>query len=359
MQKLSPRYSGRRICIDAGIGFMTGKMNEFELIRMLTAQRGIHRKDVLLGVGDDAAVVDANGKCLLFTCDAQIDGTHYLRERISPYILGQRIAAVNLSDIAAMGGEPLWALCSLVVDSGADAGYFDELYRGLYDELGRFSVQLIGGNVARTDASAVTDLFLVGQAEKEEVLYRSGARVGDLLCVTGTLGDSAAGLKLLMDGPGFSDRYAPLVHAHQRPVPRIEVGRVLSGTSGVTACMDISDGLLQDAMHLADASGIHLNIDDTEMPLHPLTIEYASASGQDAVVLALSGGEDYELLFTVNGKAYPELARRIDEETGVPVTVIGEVVPPRGNGMPVQPRSDRYRALLHRGFDHLHPDKLS
>ncbi|MBN2718698.1 MAG: thiamine-phosphate kinase [Deltaproteobacteria bacterium] len=336
---------------------MNKVFGEFDLIHLLTHQRGYQRPEVLCGVGDDCAVIEEPGRCLLFTCDAQVAGTHFFADRITPYALGARIAAVNLSDIAAMGGRPLWALCSLLLDDTANPNYCDELYSGLYEVLGQHQVHLIGGNTARSDGGLVADLFLAGEASRQAVLYRSGATAGDIVCVSGTIGDSAAGFRaitsLTTSGNTAYDVFSPLVQRHYQPIPRIDVGQLLAYSGSVTSCIDISDGLLQDARHLAAASGVRIEIDDTLLPVSELTRQLASVLGIDIFELALTGGEDYELLFTVKECALNALERTISDETGISITPIGTVRPAADARGTVQTATEKYGQLAKGGFDHL------
>lgn len=330
-------------------------VGEFELIQKLTANRQIGRSDVKRGVGDDAAVVEELDRYLLFTCDAQAEGTHFLTEHISPYQLGRRLATVNLSDIAAMGGTPLWALCSLMMASETKPAFVDEMYDGLYAELGRYNVQLIGGNIAKTGDGFVADLFLAGEVKKEELLLRSGAKPGDVLCVTGTLGDSAAGLRVLMNGDVLNHEWQGLVSKHLSPIARIEVGRLLAASGSVTACMDISDGVLQDAAHLAKASGVRVHIDDAMLPISDEMRRFAANHKEDAVTLALTGGEDYELVFAVKKEHLQSVQQLVWDETGISVTGIGEIAALLGGEEPsVSVADSRYGGEGKCGFDHLH-----
>ncbi|MBN2527835.1 MAG: thiamine-phosphate kinase [Deltaproteobacteria bacterium] len=332
---------------------MNKSFGEFELIRRLTKGRGIERDDVLKSVGDDAAVIEETDRCLLFTCDAQVAGVHFLMERIPPFTLGQRIAAVNLSDIAAMGGQPLWALCSLLLDKKVATAFYEAVYEGLYDELNRFRVQLIGGNTARSGAGVIADLFVAGEAKKDGVLFRSGARVGDVVCVTGTLGASAAGLHILMNAKDGISAHPKLVERHFRPTPRVAEGQALAASGVVTACMDISDGLLQDASHIAVASDVQIVIDETLVPVSVELQQFAHALGLDGVVMALTGGEDYELMFTTSESDVRQLMQDVWNATGTAVTVVGRVVAADDAQKRVITASGRYWNLEKMGFDHL------
>ncbi|MBN2341288.1 MAG: thiamine-phosphate kinase [Deltaproteobacteria bacterium] len=326
--------------------------SEFDLIRLLTTHQRASRSDVFLGVGDDAAVVEESDRYLLFTCDAQVERVHFLSD-FSAKMLGKRLAAVNLSDIAAMGGLPMWALCSLFPGETTSEADLAKMYDGLYETFDRYGVQLIGGNIARSNNGLIADLFLVGEVPKKEVLLRSGAEPGDAVCVTGTLGDSAAGLSLLLSrSPQERDTQRVLVERHLLPSPRIGEGRVLASSRKVHACMDVSDGLLQDAGHLAKASGVQITIDDTALPVSDAHRYEATVSGTDAVLSALTGGEDYELLFTLSTSDVEEISNRIFGEFGTRVTVVGRVEK-NTQTVGVSVSGTQYANLTHAGFDHL------
>jgi thiamine-monophosphate kinase len=306
-----------------------------------------------LSLGDDAAAFRGREDlCWLATCDAQIDGVHFLSARTDPAQLGHRIAAVNLSDIAAMGGIPRFAFAALRVPRALDASWVDSVYGGLQAGLAQAGASILGGNTARSDGGFSMDLFLLGQVEPERILTRSAVKPGDVLCVTGTLGDSCAGLYLLdyPDAPVSAAVRSFCVGRHCTPTARLSVGRFLGDTGSVHACIDISDGLVADAAHLAKASGLSLRIDARSVPLHPMTLEAADAAGVSAVRWALQGGEDFELLFAVPRNSAAEVARQCEAQTGVRVTVVGEA----HEGAPeVGVVGADAADLNQRGFDHL------
>jgi thiamine-monophosphate kinase len=328
-------------------------IGEFGLIeRIRRAAPGLPPR-VIAGIGDDCAIVrgdDAHD--LLFTCDCQIQDIHFRTDWIPPAALGRRIAAVNLSDVAAMGGEPLWALCSLAVPGGADVEWIDALYAGLHEGLNRAGAALIGGNTARLDGGAVIDLFLCGEAARGRALMRSGARPGDELYVTGALGASSAGLAWLRGGLGGVAR--PLVDEaldrHLAPIPRLAEGRALAATSAVTSCIDVSDGLAQDASHVAEASGVSVRIDAGLVPVAPSARAIAEAAGRDPLDWALKGGEEFELLFTARPDDAADVIEALARVSSSRPTRIGEVVagPP---GVTVT-RNGEPLALDSAGWDH-------
>lgn len=302
-------------------------LGEFALINRLAALTGADG-GVVVGIGDDAAVLDTGGpRLLLATIDIQVEGRHFRRDRIAAERLGRRTAAVNLSDIGAMGGAPRWALASLVLPPDLDVAWVEDLYRGLAVELGRFGAVMVGGNLSGGE-QIVIDLALLGEVERGRVLRRDGARPGDVVLVTGTLGASAAGRYALDAGLDPADPpVAPLVEAHLTPTPRVREGQALAATGLVTAAIDLSDGLSSDLGHLCDASGVGAEVNAARLPLSAETRTLAARLGLDPVGLALVGGEDYELLLTAPPPAVPELVAVVRVATGVPLTAIGAITP--------------------------------
>lgn len=302
-------------------------LGEFALINRLAALTGADG-GVVVGIGDDAAVLDTGGpRLLLATIDIQVEGRHFRRDRIAAERLGRRTAAVNLSDIGAMGGAPRWALPSLVLPPDLDVAWVEDLYRGLAVELGRFGAVMVGGNLSGGE-QIVIDLALLGEVERGRVLRRDGARPGDVVLVTGTLGASAAGRYALDAGLDPADPpVAPLVEAHLTPTPRVREGQALAATGLVTAAIDLSDGLSSDLGHLCDASGVGAEVNAARLPLSAETRTLAARLGLDPVGLALVGGEDYELLLTAPPPAVPELVAAVRVATGVPLTAIGAITP--------------------------------
>ncbi len=328
-------------------------LGEFGVIARLT-QHWTTRPDVLRGVGDDAAVLDVGNpaEVLLATCDAQVAGVHFDVTTATPHEIGRRALAVNISDIAAMGGTPRFALISLLLPPDLAMEMLTEIYAGLEEEATRFAVALVGGNISRADTLAL-DITLLGMASRDHLLLRDAALPGDVLLVTGTLGAAAAGLRLMQDS-GIAARAhaevaAPLLAAQRTPAPRVAAGQWLAA-QGVRAGIDLSDGLAADLAHLCAASGVGAELDVATFPILPATRVFADVAGVDARDLALYGGEDYELLVA----APPDLAARIiagaDAAIGVPVTAIGRILAEPG----LFRRDAETRAPLEpRGWDHL------
>jgi thiamine-monophosphate kinase len=289
--------------------------------------------EVLLGIGDDAAAVAWPGGTLLLTTDTLIEDVHFRRKTTGLRDLGAKALAVNVSDVAAMGGEPRYALLALALPPSIPLADVDDLYAGLAATAGRYGVALIGGDTCAHPERIVLTLTVVGRVEGAPV-SRRGARPGDAVLVTGSLGASAAGLAVLERGPGLvppipDELSAPVVTAHRVPVPRVAEGQV-ARAAGATAMIDLSDGLATDLGHIAAQSGVGAEVRLDALPVSLPTRRIAELFGVSAWRWAVGGGEDYELCFTAPPDAAAALARRVTAGTGTPVSVIGEIRPAAG-----------------------------
>jgi thiamine-monophosphate kinase len=322
------------------------QLGEFGVIRRI--QRATPKgRGVLLGIGDDAAwVKNSTGSCLI-TADLLLEGIHFRLQWTSLYALGYKSLAVNLSDIAAMGGIPAYLVVSLGIPSAFSVHDVDELYRGIRALAAKTGVSLVGGDTNAADSLLIC-ICVIGHALYRPIT-RSGAKVGDDIYVTGTLGDSALALKLLLSKqatPG--DRaVAYLLSRLHLPTPRLKAGALLSKERLSKAMIDVSDGLVQDLGHLCRASGVGALIQEDNVPL---SSAYRSLAAKEGTRYALSGGEDYELLFCVRRKdraRLEKLKRRLD----VPITHIGHCVEAR-HGVQVLGANQRTLRLSLKGHDH-------
>jgi thiamine-monophosphate kinase len=331
--------------------------DEFELIARLTANIPA-TGDVQVGIGDDAAVVQwPPDRSVVATCDAQVEGRHFLPALAAPEELGARALAVNLSDLAAMGAEPRCALVSLFVGPATETEWIERYYAGLRSAAVAYGVALIGGNIVSTPGPFSADITLLGQIEPGRALLRSSAREGDAILVTGTVGAAAAGL-LAATNPQAVAHVSPhalarLREAWLRPTPRVSVGRALAAASQPTAMIDVSDGLAADLGHVLAASHLGALIEAQALPLDAATREVAQALGRDPIDLALYGGDDYELLFTVPAGAV-ESTHALVARLGVGVTRIGWTRP-QGEGLMLLPPFGPAFGIEARGWDHFRP----
>lgn len=329
-------------------------LGEFPLIRRVAQRLPPYRPDVRVGVGDDVAILELDeGTYLLATCDIQVEGVHFLRDAITPYQLGRKAAAINLSDIAAKGGEPLHFLVSLALPPETEVAWVDALYDGLREEASRYGADIVGGNMAKTDGPAVVDLFLLGQVPREHLLLRSGARPGDEVWVTGHLGDSAAGLALLLqpDLPVEPSAREAVLAAHLTPTPRVPEGQAIARQQQATAMIDLSDGLSSDIGHICEESHVGVRLWAERLPISPAARQVARLAGKAAWEWALGGGEDYELCFTALPGAGAALAKAVQQATGTPVTCVGEILPEEA-GRWLRLEDGREVPLTEAGWDH-------
>ncbi|GCE13194.1 thiamine-phosphate kinase [Tengunoibacter tsumagoiensis] len=333
-------------------------LGEFELIARLT--QGLHsRADVALGVGDDCALLELGGDLqLLATCDSQVEGVHFTLQTARPEQIGRKALAVNISDIAAMGGVPRYALISLILPQQIAIETLEGIYRGLQQEAERYELSLVGGNIASSHGSKqlIIDITLLGTIERGRALLRSGAEVGDLLCITGQPGSSAAGLYTLFhpDQPYDATALISVQATHHTPEPRVSAGRLLSRFSPqqVTAALDVSDGLSGDLQHLCERSHVGALVEQAKLPISQHLFAIAQAARRDPFAWILHGGEDYELLFTLKPSAQQEVLKALWAETGTPVSVIGAILP-ESEGLRIRLLDGREEALRAQSWDHL------
>jgi len=298
------------------------------LIRGLAAARA--RADVRVGIGDDCAVLEGPaGRLLLATTDLMVEDVHFRRRWAAPADIGWKAMAVNLSDIAAMGGTPRWALVALACPDDTRMEDVEAFFEGALALARPHELAIVGGDTSTSPAGWIVNITLLGEAAAAPLL-RSGARPGDVVAVTGALGAAAAGLALLERGgaavPLPAAQAAELTGAHLRPRPRVAEGRWLAGAGGVTAMMDLSDGLATDLGRLVAESHVGARIDLPRLPHGAATRAAAGVLGIDALAWATGGGEDYELLLTCGAADVARLADGLRAATGATLSAIGEVV---------------------------------
>lgn len=308
------------------------ELGEFGLIDRIKEQFPV--PEGVTGIGDDCAVLpQRDGLRTLVSTDMLVEGTHFLLDDISPYRLGWKSAAVNISDIAAMGGRPVATFLSLALptDGRIDSEWADEFICGYKTVSERFGVTLLGGDTTSSDMRLCINVTVLGEAAPDRIKTRDAARVGDLVCVTGTLGDSGAGLRIVLERASsgkvpetsaVSDSVREyLVARHYEPMPCVEQGLILGACPGVHAMMDISDGIASDLRHIMKASGVGAEIDVDALPLSTELIEFCRRNALDANEFALASGEDYQLLFTMDPAAHEDALQR----PATAYTVIGKI----------------------------------
>jgi thiamine-monophosphate kinase len=295
-------------------------LGEFGLIARFTGGLAVP-DSVVVGAGDDCAVLRVGERLLLVSCDASIEGVHFDRSFASPEDIGWKAAASALSDIAAMGGHARFVLVTLACPAETPVETLDALYRGLTSAVAEAEAAIVGGDTTQSPAGIVLDVTVMGEAEGGRYLLRRGAKPGDLVAVTGTPGKSAAGLVALQ-----SQIHAPsLARAHLHPIPRLREGRWLAERAEVHAMIDLSDGLLQDVGHIAEASACGVDIDPALLPAIEGVEELETALRLAPETFALAGGEDYELAITFEAGAEENLLTAFRKEYNLPLTVVGRV----------------------------------
>jgi thiamine-monophosphate kinase len=297
-------------------------LGEFGIIGLFRKAAKPGRRWVVSGIGDDCAVLDAGGdERLLVTTDMLVERVHFLRDKITPRQLGYKSLSVNISDIAAMGGEPTAAFLAWGLTEDLDRKFIDGFKDGLLQCAREYEVDLLGGDTTASKADIIACLTVLGRARQEEVITRSGARPGDVIMLGGVVGDSGAGLHLVLnDDAEVSDEdRQQLLSAHLEPKPQVELGRRLATGQLATAMIDVSDGVLQDLSHIAAESGVGADIDADALPLSDAARRLAKSAGVDPRDWGLSGGEDYVLLFCVPP----------DKQSGIEATPIGVITAER------------------------------
>ncbi len=310
-------------------------MNEFDYLKQLRKRVQQHgsTSDLVRGIGDDAAVFKCPaGVDTVVSADLLVEDVDFRLETTTPRLLGHKALAVSLSDIAAMGARPKWALTSVGVPKHVwESRFVDEFYEGLLPLADLYGVTLVGGDLSRTPDKVVIDSIVVGECVSGRETFRSGAQVGDHIFVSGFLGDAAAGLRLLERGARVHATSTEELEANSvdhlllrqlRPDPRIGWGILLGEKRLATSMIDISDGLSSDLNHLCEESNVGALIDAARLPIDHVVREICGRRALDPLMLALHGGEDFELLFTVRPENIGLLPSRVD---GVGVVDIGEI----------------------------------
>lgn len=275
--------------------------SEFDFIQNIKQKYGLKH------VGDDCAVLPKDEQTdMVVTADMLVEDIDFRLDWTTPKLLGQKTLAVSLSDIGAMGGVPRWAMISIAVPEARwRSSFLDEFYEGWHLEASKFSVELIGGDVSRTPATLSIDSVVGGEVPKGEAVLRSGAKPGDGIYVTGELGGAVAGLRLLEEGFRFPEsngpRYDSLLLRQLQPFPHVKNGAAIRSELSASSMIDLSDGLSSDLAHLCGASGVGAVIDATKIPIHR-KLKRIFRRPDEQLEMALNGGEDFELLFTVDEK---------------------------------------------------------
>jgi thiamine-monophosphate kinase len=302
-----------------------GGWSERDLIARIQARLPSAPPWLLVGIGDDAAVIEPErNRADVLTVDALVEGIHFDRGLVPPDAIGHRALAVNLSDLAAMGASPRLALLSLALPPTFPIADFDGVIAGIAALAERTRVHVVGGNLTRSTGPLMIDITVTGTVKFRQVLKRSGARPGDHLYVSGTIGTAGAGLAMLKTRSALAESAAAkdCIERYLRPDPRVRLGLMLSRNRAASACMDLSDGLSDAIYQLAEASGVGARIDTDALPIDRCARGVLAAGGGDPIAEAITAGDDYELLVAAPPRARGRLAAAI-RHGGVPLTRIG------------------------------------
>jgi len=327
-------------------------LGEAAIIRLIEKKAPLSsRGHVKKGIGDDAAVLEPGRDSVqLVTIDTLIEGIHFTARTLSPEALGWKALVVNMSDIAAMGGSPRTAFLSLGMTPDTEVIFISSFMAGFNAAAQKADIALAGGDIVATLASKIVTVTLLGECPAEQVIYRSGARPGHDVWITGFLGNAAAGLFLLLseDAPDPS-AYESLVLAHQKPMPRHEVGQALGRNRFAKAMIDVSDGIAGDLAHICRESGTGAVIQVASLPLSAELRKLAAEVNKDPLDWALHGGEDYELLFTASPADEQQILSLTASVLGIPAVKVGRIID--GQGIWLETEQGK-KAITSGGYTH-------
>lgn len=334
-------------------------IGEFVIIRRiheLIDNEGVRNRDVTIGIGDDCACFKPDeGFEVLLTCDCMVEGKHYIPGHITPFDLGRRAMVMNISDIGAMGGIPLYAIVSLGMKKDTPIIDIEDMYRGFMHELNPLGAYIIGGNITGSDYSDFINITLTGKVERGRIMRRSGACAGDVILVTGYPGQAAAGLKRLLDNrSGMDLSEDPLVAAYNHPVHRAREGRAVSLSGLATAMIDISDGLMGDLGHICEKSNVGAEIIRNKLPISGYMRSFIDPQGGDIFEMIIGDSDDYELVITCPPENKEKVIASIRETSDVPVTEIGSITAHGGIRL-IMPDGVRHPVRTS-GWDHFRAD---
>jgi thiamine-monophosphate kinase len=304
-------------------------IGEFGFIERIKGGCLIRNENVIIGIGDDSCVFRTSAEVAsLLTTDMLVEQIHFLLEAIPPYQLGRKSLAVNMSDIAAMGGTPKEAVLSVAIPDTVDLEYLDALYDGMKAMAKEFEVNLLGGDTTSSPGPLIINIALVGEAQKEEVLYRSTAKVGDVVFLTGPVGSAAAGLDIILKGRG-ADEWEELIEAHHNPYPQIKTGRIIASMKVANSLIDVSDGVAADLGHICTESKLGAIIEEEMIPTTAQFRAYCAKFQENSRHLSLHVGEDYVLLGTVPEESATRLQKAL-ESNGCQFHPVGKTVAESG-----------------------------
>jgi thiamine-monophosphate kinase len=308
------------------------EIGEFGFIKRISRGCTIRPETVIKGIGDDAAAFRTDGRLVsLITTDLLVERVHFLRDVIAGSDLGYKSLAVNLSDIAAMGGTAREAFVSMAVPEDCDLAYLEDIFQGMKDLGAKYGVNILGGDTTGSKADLIISVTVYGVVAQHEMLTRDAAKPGDVICSTGCLGDSRAGLHLILEElPADDSALTALLAAHLHPEPHLREGRLLAAATGVRAAIDVSDGLSSDLGHILEQSRVGAWIDAEKLPISGNLRHFCRRFDRSPVEYALTGGEDYTLLLTVASERADAVARAFESAFDRPLFAIGAITESMG-----------------------------
>jgi thiamine-monophosphate kinase len=332
------------------------QIGEFGFIDRISSGCLIRPNRIVKAIGDDAAAFRTEADRLtLVTTDLLVERIHFIKEATSGFNLGYKALAVNLSDIAAMGGIAREAFVSIAIPDDCAVDYLEDLYRGMKHLAAEFDVNILGGDTTRSKTDLVINIMMTGSVAHNCMLQRSSARVGDIIFSTGFLGDSRAGLHLILNRiTPDSDELTALIDAHLLPKPYLKEGQFLSGSRQVHAAIDVSDGLSSDLGHIVQTSHVGARLYARQIPISPYLLTFCSRFNFDPVEYALAGGEDYTLLCTAGRESAEDIARQYQKRFSQPLYAIGEIND--SQEIELVEEDGRVRVISPTGWNHFNPD---
>jgi thiamine-monophosphate kinase len=336
------------------------ELGEFGLIHQLTDKIELHHKSTIKGVGDDAAVISPpleKGEVLLFSTDMMAEGIHFELTYTPLRHLGYKAVAANVSDICAMNGQATHIVVAIAVSNQYSVESLEEIYKGIRYACKEYNVDLVGGDTTSSRSGLVVNVSVIGKAQQDKIVYRNKAMDGDLVCVSGDLGAAYAGLFLLEAArqtvgkdPSLKPEFAGFGYVLQRqlmPHARVDIIEMFAASGVVPhAMIDISDGLSSEINHICEDSGVGCLLDEDKLPMHEETLKIAQEAKVNPTIVALNGGEDYELLFTISAAEYKKL------KDPAKVTIIGEILS-KEEGIKLAGRDGKLHDIPARGWDGL------
>ncbi len=329
------------------------EIGEFQFINRIKKDTIFRKKDVIKGIDDDCSVFRVTGakKLSVMTTDALIENIHFIRDKISPYDLGYKSLAVNLSDISAMGATPLDVYICLGIPKDIDVDFFDRFYQGLKELLSKFNLNLLGGDTTSSKSDLFISITVFGEVDEQNVVYRNGAMPGDYIFVTGNLGDSAGGLEILLKNPPISARDKNyLINCHNHPKLYIKESQFLTKNFHPNAMIDISDGLSSDLLHITSQSKVGAKIFEDKLPTSEYLKNLCASIGTNPLNYAFNGGEDYKLLLTIPKEYSEQAMNSYKQEFDTPLFKIGKIT--EDKEVISISSTGKVRKILRKGWDH-------